>query len=361
MLTVEIFRDMPPHVVFAPAPEIRKITPSSSVDDVLAADVVQDMPEGDAVFVFEPEKKELTQTSTCDEILTSDIFRDVPPDVVFAPAPEIKKIAQSSSVDYVFTADVVQDMPEGDGVFAPEPEEKKMTQTSTSDEILTSDIFQDMPPDIVFAPAPEINKITQTSSVDDVLTTDVVQDMPQDDIVFTPELEIKTIAEMTPSDFIRDPRAHHSHDISFPEIETNDLTRSAQFQPQVYTPLETVVSKDELKDIEDKRCSPSLIDTFDTSLKDPLTDTSDHNMNSGNPKSSKKLRHKIFKSYVDYLSDHEDFSADSSDLWSMNESESSTNSENKKKKLTKKKHKSIDKKEKTANTIETLVKVKTKK
>ncbi|CAH2103259.1 unnamed protein product [Euphydryas editha] len=124
----------------------------------------------------------------------------------------------------------------------------------------------------------------------------------------------------------------------------------------MYTSLKTVVFEHEPEDIEGEKGCPSLINNnmFDTPSFDPTSDTSDHDMNSVQPKSSKKFRNKILKSYVDYLSDNEDFSAGSSDLWSMNESEISINSQNKKKRCTKKKQKIINNNEKTVNRIEKI-------
>lgn len=165
-----------------------------------------------------------------------------------------------------------------------------------------------------------------------------------------------------PSEVTHEPWAHHSRNIFCTEIVTDNVDQSTLLQqPQLYTSLKTVVFEDEPKDIGKDEGSPSLIHNFNTSYVDPTTDTSDHDMNSEHPRQSKKFRKMTSKPYVDFLSDNEDFSAGSSDLWSMNESESSINSEKKKKKCSKTKQKIKDNNEKSANTTEMLIKQKTKK
>ncbi|CAG5036407.1 unnamed protein product [Parnassius apollo] len=50
------------------------------------------MPQGD-VLAPEPETKKITQINPIDEVLTADVIQDMPPrDVVFAPEPEIKRL-----------------------------------------------------------------------------------------------------------------------------------------------------------------------------------------------------------------------------------------------------------------------------
>ncbi|CAG9796459.1 unnamed protein product [Diatraea saccharalis] len=293
---VDDIQDMPSDVVFASAPEIKKTAQTASVDEILTADVVQDM-LSDAVFAPAPEKEKISQTIPIDEVLTADFVQGVPSDVVFAPAPKIEKFSQNTPVAEVLTADVVQGVP-SDVVFALAPEIEKFSQNTPVAEVLTADVVQGVPSDVVFTPAPEIEKIAQTSPVDEVLTADVVQGVPSD-VVFAPTPEIEKIAQTSPVD----------------EVLTADVVQGVP-SDVVFSPapeIEKTAQTTPSDVISIQKGSPSII-TFDTSFFDSITDTSDLDMNSKQSIRSKKFRNKILKSYVDYLSDNEDFSAGSSDL-----------------------------------------------
>lgn len=241
-------------------------------------------------------------------------------------ASEIKNAISNNLVAAVVHEPPVeyqQDSSIGDVVhYASDP--KTNNETTFNACLRSSDFIDDPSTDLVDISLGDVGELVSTHVMKDIAET--------------------TTDQLLTANLVHEPPEGRLHNTSYDSVELEaeqpkkcctDITPDFIDEPQQYTTLETVNFEPKVDDIEEYRGSPSLLCEREPIVTYPSLSsphTSDHDVNYEQLKPNKKKPNKNLKSYIDFLSDNDDFSAGSSELWSMNESDSSNSDSNKKKK-----------------------------